>query len=134
MAQVANELEHLVAPLRVHPVGRLVEEQQVRVVHQRLGQLDSLFHARRIGLDVAIPCLAEADVVEHLVRPLHGVGRRQARELPAIPDERDGVHARNVRVGLRHVPDPRADVLRLLGDIQPEHPHLAAIGLQEPEQ
>ena len=39
----------------------------------RLRELDALLHARRVGLEVAIPRLAEADVVEHLVRTLHRV-------------------------------------------------------------
>ena len=73
--EVANELEHLVAALRVHAVGRLVEEQQVGIVDERLRQLDALLHAGRVGLDVAIARLAEADVVEHLVRALHRVDR-----------------------------------------------------------
>ena len=78
-AEVADQLEHLVAPLRVHAVGRLVEEQQIGIVDERLRQLDALLHAGRVGLDVAVARLAEADVVEHLVRALHRVDRRQAR-------------------------------------------------------
>ena len=119
--EVANELEHLVAPLRVHAVGRLVEEQQIGIVDQRLGQLDALLHAGRIGLDVAVARLAEADVVEDLVRPLHRVDGRQPGELAAVGDERDGVHAGDVRVGLRHVAEPRADLHRPLRDVEPEH-------------
>ena len=110
VGEVADELEHLLAALRVHAVGRLVEEQQIRVVHQGLGQLDALLHARRVGLDVAVPGLAEADVVEHLVGALHRVHRRQARELAAVGHERHGVHARDVRVDLGHVAEARADL------------------------
>ena len=77
--EVANQLEHLVAALGVHAVGGLVEKQQVGVVHERLRQLDALLHAGRVGLDVAVARLAEADVVEHLVRALHRVGPGQAR-------------------------------------------------------
>ncbi len=94
VGEIAHQLQHLVAPLRVHAVGRLVEEQQVGIVHQRLRQLDPLLHAGRVGLDVAIARLAEADVEEHLVRALHGVHARQAGQLAAVRDERDGVHAR----------------------------------------
>ena len=51
VGDVANELEHLVAPLRVHAVGRLVEKQQIRIVHERLRQLDALLHAGGILVD-----------------------------------------------------------------------------------
>ena len=59
-AEVADQLEHLVAPLRIHAVGRLVEKQQIGIVDQRLRQLDALLHAGRVGLDVAVARLAEA--------------------------------------------------------------------------
>ena len=80
--EVAHELEHLVAPFRVHAVGGFVEKQQVGIVHQRLRQLDALLHAGRIGLDVAVARLAEADVVEHLVRALHRVDRGSPASWP----------------------------------------------------
>ena len=91
---VADELEHLVAPFRIHAVGRLVEEQQIGIVHKRLRQLDALLHAGRVRLDVTVARLAETDVVQDFVRALHRVGTRQAGELSAIGHERDGVHAR----------------------------------------
>ena len=45
LAEIADQFEHLVAALRIHAVGGLVEKQQRRVVHERLGQLDALLHA-----------------------------------------------------------------------------------------
>ena len=125
VAQIAHELEHLVAALRIHAVGRLVEEQQIGIVDERLRQLDPLLHAGRIGLDVAIARLAEADVEQHFVRALHRVDARQAGQLAAVGDERDGVHAGNVRVALRHVADARANLERRRGDVEPEHAHPA---------
>ena len=122
VAEIADELEHLVAALGIHPVRRLVEEQQIGIVHERLRELDALLHARGIGLDVAVARLAEADVVEHLVRPLHRVDGGQPGELPAIRDERDRVHARNVGVAFRHVADARANLHRPLGDVEARAP------------
>ena len=110
--QVAHQLQHLVAALRIHAVGRLVEEQQIGIVHERLRQLDALLHAGGIGFDVAIARLAEADVEEHFVRALHRVDARQPGQLAAVGDEGHGVHAGNVRVALRHVADARADLER----------------------
>ena len=120
--EVADELEHLVASLGVHAVGRLVEKQQIGIVDERLRQLDALLHARRVRLDVAVPRLAQADVVEHLVRALHRVGARQAGQLAAVGDEAHRVHAGDVSVALRHVAEPRAHLERPLGDVQARAP------------
>ena len=134
VAEIANELEHLVAPLRIHAVGGLVEEEQVGIVDERLRELDALLHAGRVGLDVAVARLAEADVVEHLVRALHRVDRRQPGELAAVRDERHRVHARDVGVALRHVADAGADLHRPVRDVEPEHRHAPLGRLDEPEQ
>ena len=128
------ELEHLVAPLGVHAVGRLVEEQQIGIVHQRLRQLDALLHAGGVGFDVAVPRLAQADVKEHLVGALHRVDARQAGQLAAIGDEGHGVHARDVGVALRHVADAGPDLERRLRDVEAQHAQPAALRHDEPEQ
>ena len=71
--------EHLVAAGRVEAVGRLVEQQQPRVVDERLGQLDPLLHAGRVAADRPVALLVQADVAQHLGRPLAGGRRRAAR-------------------------------------------------------
>jgi len=112
MRDIANQLEHLVAPFRIHAVGGLVEEQQAGIVDQRLRQLDALLHTGRVLLDVAIARFTETDVVEHFVRALHGVRGRQAAQLAAVGDKGHGVHPRNVGVVLRHVADASANLQR----------------------
>ena len=42
VGEVADELQHLVPPLGVHAVGGPSEKQQIRIVDQRLGELDAL--------------------------------------------------------------------------------------------
>ena len=49
----ADQLHHLVARARIEPVGRLVEEQQLRIVHERLRELHALLHAGRVAVDRA---------------------------------------------------------------------------------
>ena len=44
-----DERQHLVATGRVEAVRGLVEEQQARVVDERLGELDPLLHAGRVA-------------------------------------------------------------------------------------
>jgi hypothetical protein len=70
----ADEREHLVAAGRVETVGRLVEQEEPRIVHERLSQLDPLFHARRVPADRPIPLLVEPHVSEHLCSPLASGG------------------------------------------------------------
>jgi hypothetical protein len=43
VAEIANELQHLVAALGIHAVGGLVEEEQIRIVDDRLRELDACF-------------------------------------------------------------------------------------------
>ena len=99
-------------PFGSMPLVGSSRNSRLGIVDERLRQLDALLHAGRVLLDVAVARLAEADVVEHLVRALHGVGGRQAGQLAAVGDERHGVHPRNVRVVLRHVADACADLQR----------------------
>ena len=101
---------------------------------KRLRELDALLHAGRIGLGVAIARLAKPHVLEHLVGALHRVAAGQPRELPAVGDERHGVHARNVSVGFGHVPQPGADLQRTRRHVETEHVHAAGRGRDEPQQ
>ena len=134
MAKVADELEHLVAALRIHAVGRFVEEEQIGIVDDCLRELDALLHPGRVGFEVAITGLAETDVVEHFMRALHGVDGWESGELAAVRDKRDGVHAGNMAIGFRHVAEPRPNLHRPFGDVETEHLHAALVRRDEPEQ
>jgi hypothetical protein len=68
------------------------------------------------------------------VGPLHRIGRRQAGELATVGDEGHSVHAGDVRVALRHVADPRANLDGRLGNVQAQHPHPTLFRLDESEQ
>jgi hypothetical protein len=134
VSEIANQLEHLVTTLRVHPIRRLVEKEEIGVVDERLRELDALLHTGRVRFDVPVARFPEADVVEHFVGTLHRVHGGQARELPAIGDERHRIHAGDMSVAFRHVPEARPDLQRTLGDIQAEHRHAPLVRLDEPEQ
>ena len=134
VGEVADEGEHLVSPLRVHAVGGLVEEQQVGIVHQCLGQLDALLHARGVGLEVAVARLTKAHVVEHLVRALHGIGAGEAGKLAAVRHKLHGRHAGDVRVALGHVAEAGPNFEGGGGDVEAQHPHAALRRHDEAEQ
>ena len=68
------------------------------------------------------------------MRALHRVDRRQPGELAAVGDEGDGVHARDVPVGLGHVADPSPDLLGFVRHVQPEHLHRPCRRHDEAEQ
>ncbi len=103
-------------------------------MHEGLGELDALLHARRVGLDGPVARLAEADVVEHLVGAADRLVARQAGELARERHERRGGHARHVAVLLRHVAEAAAHLERLLRRVEAEGRHLPAVGRQEAEE
>ena len=55
--------------LGVEAVGRLVEDEDLRVAQQRGGQAESLAHAEGELPDPAVGGLGEVDEVENLVDP-----------------------------------------------------------------
>ena len=67
-----DERQHLVASGRVEAVRRFIEQQQPRIVDERLGQLHALLHAGRIAADRPVALLVQADVTEDLGRSLAG--------------------------------------------------------------
>ena len=100
---------------RVQAVGRLVEQQQLRIVHQRGGQLQPLQVAGRVFFQPAIAQLAQADVVEHLVGAAAGVAMRHAVQVAGEGDELDALEHRHDGGGLGHVADAAAQLGRCRG-------------------
>ena len=84
---LALELQEQVADLlaadRVHAVGRLVQEDHLRVVEERLGDPQPLLHPLGVGADLGVHPLAQADDLQRLGDPLAsarpGSGRRAGR-------------------------------------------------------
>ena len=104
-------LEHRVPAGRVEAVGRLVEQQQVGVVHERLGQLDPLLHAGGVAADLAVALLVETRRGAAPRRPARG---RRCAGRPAHPGhvghELGGGQVGRQAVVLGHVADPGADL------------------------
>ena len=117
----ADQAEHLVAADRVEAVGRLVQEDQLRVVDQGLGELDALLHAGRVAADGAVALLVQADVAQGVRGALAGGGRRQPGHARHVDDELGGRDVGRQAVVLGHVADPLADGGALGGDVEAEH-------------
>ena len=75
----ATSVEHLLAAERVEAGGRLVEQHQLGIADERLGQLGALAHAGGEAADRAEAGLVEADQVEDVGGPLAGGPRPAAR-------------------------------------------------------
>ena len=115
VGQAGDERQHLLAPDRVEPGGRLVEQDQLGIGHERLRQLGPLPHAGREALDGAEPGFVEPDEVEHVRRPLAGGPRRQPAHLAERGHEvgRRLVGRQAVVLGHEAEPGPHAD--RIVG-------------------
>ena len=116
----ADELEHVVAPGGVEPVGRLVEQDERRVVDQGLGELDPLPHPGGVAAHRPVPLLVQTDVPERVGGPFARGRGGQARHPPHVHDELGGGHVRRQAVVLGHVADALADGRPVRGDVVAE--------------
>ena len=131
VAGAADEVEHLIAAGRVEPVRGLVEEQELRVVDERLGQLDALLHARRVAAHGPVALLEEADVAQHVGGALAGRRARQAGHARHVVDEVGRRDVGGQAVVLGHVADELADGQPLAGDVEVEDARRASGRVEE---
>ncbi len=118
-AEPGDEVEHLLAAERVEAGGGLVEQHELRIADERLGQLGPLAHAGGEPADRAEAGLVETDQVEHVGRPLAG---RLGREPTELAEGGDHIGCRLVEgqaVVLGHVAEARADADRVVGHRDP---------------
>ena len=130
----AHEREHVVALDRVEAVGRLVQQDQLRVVHQGLSKLDALALAGRHRADGSEALLAEADLEQDLARPHHRRPVRDAAHLREVTDQLAGFHVGREPVVFRRVADALAKLVAGLQRVHPEHLELARVGPERAEQ
>ena len=121
VAEAGDEVEHLLAAERVEAGGRLVEQHQLGVADERLGELGPLPHAGGEAADRTEAGLVEADEVEHVGRPLARGTRRQAAQLAERRDDVGRGLVERQAVVLGHVAEPRADADRVAADVDAAH-------------
>ena len=114
-AEPGDEREHLLAAERVEAGGRLVEQHQLGVADERLGQLRALAHAGGEPADRPEPRLVEPDEVEDVRRPLAGGARRQAAELAERRHHVGRGLVEREAVVLGHVAEPGPHADRVVG-------------------
>src|SRR5450759_1010404 len=69
VALCADDVANHAAPHRVEPRCRLVEEDNLRLVNQRLSQAESLQHALGKAAQATVSVLRDANELEHLRNP-----------------------------------------------------------------
>src|SRR5262249_19105358 len=108
--QLGQHLADLAAADRIDAVGRLVEEDHVGGVHQRLGYAHALLHALGVGADLVVHAALEADHVQHLVDALLLGGGGHLEEAAVEVEEGGGGVVLGEAVVFGQVADAGADV------------------------
>jgi hypothetical protein len=131
--RLADQRQHLLAPHRIQPGRRLVEEDERGIVHQRLAQLDALLHPGRVAADRAVALLEQPGVAQRVGGARARGGRRQPAQLRHVRQELGRAHLARQAVVLRHVADARAHAHAGRG-VLAEHQRPARGGAQEPHE
>ena len=76
---------HLEDAGRVEPVRRLVEDEELRILHQCRRDPEPLFHAERVGRVSRVAASTETDLGEHRVHSLGSDAARAAEQLEVAP-------------------------------------------------
>ena len=84
----ANDVAHLAAADRVERRGRLVEQYQVGLGEDRLGQPDALGHAFRVAAQPVAAAPGQADALEHGGDARAALGGRQAGQAAVEVEQR----------------------------------------------
>ena len=134
LPRALDQLQHLVAPRGVEPVGGLVEQEERGVVHQRLRQLHPLLHPRGVAADGAVALLVEPHVAQHLGGALPRRRPGEAGQAAHVGHEVGGGHVRRHAVVLGHVAHALAHLQAARGRVQAEDAHVAAGRLQQAQE
>ncbi len=117
---------------RIDAVRRLVEQEDVGLVHERGGQAEPLRHPLGELLDPHIGPVGEADALEQPRDPRTEVRRGDARHPPEDRERLAGRQVPGETMPLREIPDP-APALRV-GDGDPEEGRIAGRGMRQAEE
>ena len=134
VAGALDEREHLFTTGRIEAIGRLVENEQSWIVHQRLRELHALRHASRIATHRSVAFFKESDVAQHFGRAFAGRALRQTRTAREPCDKLSRAHVRRQTIVLGHVSDEAPNRRSLAHDIVPQQRRRTTRWLDESEQ
>ncbi len=118
LPQVADQVAHGADLVRVEADGRLVEDEERRVVHHGVGQADALAEPLRERADDLAAHVLEVAEPLHVVDAVAHGARGDALEPGAEAEELVDPHVGVERDVLRHVADVAADVERIGHDVE----------------
>src|SRR4249919_123333 len=122
-AQAPHHLPHVVAQLDVHAGGGLIEEQDVRLVRERLGDQHAALHAAGERHDLRILLVPQRKLAQHALQ-VRGIGclsEQAATEVERGPHGLEGIGGQL----LRHQADAAARGAVFGNDVVPIHVHRA---------
>ena len=126
LAQLLDQGADRADLVRIEADGRLVQDDEVRFVHQRIGEPDALAESFRELADDAFLDVDQAALLEHGVHPFPAAPPAEALQPRAELQELPHPHVEMDGVVLRHVADPPPHLVRLVEDIETRHPRRAA--------
>jgi hypothetical protein len=131
LGHAADQLANLVLLVRIEAVGRLVEDQDIGVVHDRLGEADAPPIPFRQRVDRLLEHALEMQQLDHFVEALAPRSRRDAARVGDKLEERARRHLGIARRAFGQVADAalRLDGLRL--DVGAADEHAPRRGRQE---
>src|SRR5262249_857183 len=112
LGDILNEREHFLVCAWIEPARRLIEQQQVWIVHDGLRELDLLLHAGGVAVYLLVALVPQPYIAEGLVRAVYRFPVRQPRKLGRVRAELDRGQARDQPFTFGHVAHARAQLQR----------------------
>src|SRR5580704_15830803 len=132
--EVSDDAEELRGGVRIEARGRLVEDSDLRALHQNLGKAETLPHAARKGGDALIGKFGKPDLLDRVGDALLALGEPKADQAGGVAQVIGGgeVIIEADRVG--QIADAAFDRKRLARRIEAEHADFAAGDFRQAEQ
>ena len=127
-----DQSAHLVLLVGIEPVGRLIEDQNLGIVKNRLGDTDAAFESLRQRSDGLVQHTFNIDLGRRLG---DGLAPRRARNPPNVGNEGKQLQRCHILIkwsALGQVTDTRLDVDGVAADVEPANDRTAGRRRQEP--
>ena len=137
-AALAVQLEHafedVVAALRIDAYGGLIQEEQLRLVHQSSGDVHAALHPAGEFLDRVVLAVGQRNDLQHIIDPLFELLAAQAVQAAEEIQVGAGAEGGVERQVLRHQPDQVFDLDGIFADIDAADARRARRWFQDPGQ
>src|SRR5580692_1314490 len=124
--EAADDAEKLRGGVRIEARGRLVEDGDLRALHQNLGKAETLPHAAREGGNALVGKLGEPDPLDRVGDALLAFGEAKADQAGGVAQIVGGGEVVIKTDRVRQIADTALDRKRLARRIKAEDAHFAA--------